>query len=114
MPVAGSKLNWARLPSPPLLVTVKALALPVAAEVSTRCAPSVPVTMLALTPGLSWDLLIASRMFSSVFAPDSMSRLIDLLPMAMVRVPVPTAVLESVNAVDVVFWDVASLLTTML
>ena len=97
-----------------VVVTVKAFAAPVAVDVRTRCAPSVPVMMLAVTPGLSEDLLIESRMFCSEFAPDATFRVIDFPPMEMDSVPVPAADVASVKPADVVFCTVASWLTTML
>ena len=55
--VAASAESPALLPEPAL--TVKALATPVLVEVSSNCAPFAPLTMVACTPGLLLDWLIA-------------------------------------------------------
>ncbi len=73
-----------------LAVTLMVLAAPLAFELSTRCAPSLPFTMVADTPGLFGSLLIASRMPASVLFDELMLIVELLLPTCSVRLPVPS------------------------
>jgi hypothetical protein len=58
--VVASDESPALLPLPAL--TLKALATPVLVEVSSSCAPFAPLTIVACTPGLPLDWLIAVAM----------------------------------------------------
>ena len=93
---------------------MKPLAAPVRVPLSTRCAPSVPLTMVALTPGLSLALLIASRIDASEPWLPSTERFMAWPPTVMVRVPVPIWVLLSVNAPDDALRALASWVTSIL
>src|ERR1700681_471299 len=66
-----------------------ALAAPVAAPDSTSRAPSAVVRIVAVTPGLSAALLMASAIPDRVLFEVSMLRALDLPPTAIVKVPVP-------------------------
>ena len=75
------------------------LAAPVFDARSTRWAPSVPVTMVAVTPGLPLPVLIADAMPASVLLVLSTLMFIDLPPTEIVSVPVPSCVVVP-NAAD--------------
>src|ERR1700712_2055507 len=72
---------------------------PVADERKIKCAPSVPVTTVAVTPGLLDDALIAPAMPLTVLFADVMSTLIDLSPTETFIVPAPSAA-AAPNAAD--------------
>lgn len=105
----------ARLDSPlspdrlltPTLIT---LAAPVLAERSTRCAPSVPVTIVAVTPGLFDAELIAAAMPESVLFVESIEIDVDLPPTLSVSVPVPSCCV-ALNAPEDSVCDVAICVT---
>jgi hypothetical protein len=93
-----------RLDSPASSVTVPTETLivfdaPVADERKIKCAPSVPVTTVAVRPGLLDDELIALAIPLTVLFADVMSTLVDLSPTETFIVPVPSAVVAP-NAAD--------------
>ena len=83
-----------------LVETLMTLAAPVFAARSTRWAPSVPVTMVAVTPGLLLLELIADAMPESVLLVLSTLMSIDLPPSETVSVPVPSCVVAPKAAED--------------
>ena len=88
------------------------LAAPVVVERNTRWAPPVPVTIVAVTPGLLPALLIALAIPLSVLLVLSIVTSIDLPPTAMVNLPVPNLAVES-NAADERLCDAAICLTSI-
>ncbi len=72
------------------MVTVNALAVPVARLVSSRRAPPPSETIAAPTPLLSLAALILSRRSASVLAGLARFTVNDLPPTAMVTSPLPT------------------------
>src|ERR1700675_3841779 len=102
----------ARPPSPPEELTVMALAAPVAVPAMTSRAPAVVVMMLAVTPGLLLAELMAEAMPARVLWVVSILIDVEAPPTAIVRVPVPTTVVEPpTNAWDVSVAGVARLFT---
>jgi len=91
------------------------LAAPVSAEASTRCAPSVPCTRVAVTPGFPVAELIADTMPLSVLSVSSILILKLCPPSDTVSVPVPTvASLPPANPNDTSCCACASCVTPML
>ena len=102
-----------RPPSPPEVLTVMALAAPVAVPAMTSRAPAVVEMMLAVTPGLLSAELIAAAMPASVLSVESILIDVEAPPTAIVRVPVPTTVEEPpTNGLDVSVAGVARLFTS--
>ncbi len=93
-----------------LTATLIAFAAPVGVELSTRCAPSLPLTTDATMPGLPVVLLIAAAMPDSVLLLLPTLTVNDLLPSDSVIVPVPSAV-DAPNAADDSDCDVAICVT---
>jgi hypothetical protein len=59
-------------------------------ELRMMCEPSEPLTTVAETPGLLLDLLMAEAIALRLSFDDVTSSDIDLLPTALVNVPVPS------------------------
>ncbi len=97
-------------PATLLSATPIVLAAPVGVELSTRCAPSLPLTTDATMPGLPVALLIAAAMPDSVLLVLLTSTVKDWLPSDNVIVPVPSAV-DAPNAADDSDCDVAICVT---
>ncbi|VBC69705.1 Uncharacterised protein [Burkholderia pseudomallei] len=96
LPPLSSAVDWTASPDRPassftfetlMLIT---FALPDAVERSTRCAPSVPVTTVAVTPGLFFAELIAAAMPAGVLFVASMSIDVERSPSLSVSVPEPS------------------------
>src|ERR1700710_86537 len=104
------RLDSPASPATLLTETLIVFDAPVAEERRTRCAPSVPVTTVAVTPGLLADELIALAMPLTVLFADVMSIVIDLPPTETLIVPVPSAVVAP-NAADDSVWAAAICVT---
>ena len=93
------RLDRPASPARLLIETLTVFDAPVAVERRTRCAPSVPVTTVAVTPGLFAAELIALAMPLTVLFDDVMGTLIEWPPTEIFIVPVPSAVVLP-NAAD--------------
>jgi hypothetical protein len=74
---------------------------PVAVPDKTSREPSVEVMMLALTPGLLGDPLMAAAMPASVLSLDVMAMVDEVPPTLIVKLPVPIVVFELVTGAEV-------------
>ncbi len=92
--------------------TLIVLVAPVVVERSTRWAPPVPVTIVAVTPGLLPALLIALAIPVNVLLVLSTVTSIDLPPTSIVSLPVPSLAVAS-NAADDRLCDAAICLTSI-
>ncbi|HRK96777.1 MAG TPA: acetyl-CoA carboxylase carboxyltransferase subunit alpha [Rhodospirillales bacterium] len=86
---------------------------PAAMARSTRWAPSLAFTIVARTPGLSGDWLMASRMSFSVLAGAAMAMLAVWPFTVMASIPVPTAVAASGKPMERRRWAEARFITSM-